>query len=338
MDARPISQERVRRRERSSVALAGSNAQRDSVVEKRRFHSALSVVFTLFLVGATSAEGAVVFSALEDGSWRLYHQTDPAAEPQPIPTPGIVGDQGAPRLSPDGTRVAFEVTGGGLHVCPVSGPDPCRSIRVDRGYPVRPAWNPRNGALIFAHYRFEADEELSTLKRADADLAHIEPVIEQTGIQDFPDVSPDGGRLAYTSWLSVMPYRGGVRVVRQLWTLDLARGRAGQLVLSNAGDIHPRWSPDGTRLAFSSNRSGRYEIRTVAADGSDPRRITDGPGDKTWPVWSPDGTRILFTRVQEGRSGLSLVSLDSGKIIPYQPFGADAAIQLKDADWRAGAD
>jgi Tol biopolymer transport system component len=135
-----------------------------------------------------------------------------------------------------------------------------------------------------------------------------------------------------------MPYRGGVSVVQQLWILDLARGRAGQLLLSNASDIHPRWSPDGSRLAFSSNRTGRYEIWTVAADGSGARQVTDGPGEKTWPTWSPDGKRILFTHTQSGRSGVSLVSIEGGEITPYQPFGAGAAIQIKDADWRAASD
>jgi len=301
--------------------------------------SALVLLALALLIGATaSAQAAVVFSALTNGAWQLYYQADPAAEPRAIATPGIVGDRGAPRLSPDGTEVAFEVTGRGVHVCPVTGNDPCRSAVLNRGNPARPAWNPRTGDLVFAHYTFQADEEGSTLKRANAALAKIEPLIDQTGIQDFPDVSPDGGHLAYTSWLSVMPYRGGVSVVQQLWTLDLARGRAGQLVLSNASDIHPRWSPDGSQLAFSSNRTGRYEIWTVLADGSGAHQVTDGPGEKTWPTWSPDGQRILFTHTQSGRTGLSLADIESGNITAYQPFGNGAPIQLKDADWRSPAD
>lgn len=302
----------------------------------RRTARAVALRALVLLLGGTmSAQAAVVFSALTNGGWHLYYQADPDDRPLMIPTPRITGDRGAPRLSPDGSEVAFEVTGGGLHVCPVTGKDPCRSVVLDQGYPARPAWNPRTGALVFAHYTFKADEEGSTLKRADSRLAHVEPVIDQTGIQDFPDVSPDGGRLAYTSWLTVMPYRGGVSVVQQLWTLDLARGRSGQLVLSNASDIHPRWSPDGSRLAFSSNRTGRYEIWTVAADGSGARQVTDGPGEKTWPTWSPDGTRILFTHTQAGRTGLSLVDLAVSEITAYQPFGRGTAIQLKDADWRS---
>jgi Tol biopolymer transport system component len=285
---------------------------------------------------AAGARAEVVFSALQDGAWRLYRQTDPSAVPAPVPTPGVTGDQGAPRLSPSGAEVAFEVTGGGLRVCPLDGSASCRGLAPDQGFPVRPVWHPRTGGLVFSRYTATAEEERSRLEQVDSTLTRVEPLIDQTGIQDFPDLAPDGTRLAYTSWLTVMPYRGGVSVVQQLWTLDLVRARAGQLLLSNASDIHPRWSPDGSRLAFASNRSGRYEIWVVTADGSDPRQVTEGPGDKTWPVWSPDGGQCLFTHIQGGRSALSLVTLSSGELVPYRPFGADADIEIRDADWRAG--
>lgn len=302
----------------------------------RRCAMALAIV--LLPIATAKLHAAVVFSALQDGIWSLYRQSEPGAVPRPVPVQSIRGDKGAPRLSPDGARIAFEVTGTGLYVCPVDGAGDCRSISVVQGYPVRPAWHPLTGDLVFVHFTFKADEELSTIELASDGLAKVTPVIGQTGIQDFPDLSPDGRRLVYTSWLTVMPYRGAVSVVQQLWTLDLGRGRAGQLLLSNASDIHPRWSPDSGRLAFSSNRTGRYEIWVVGADGSDPWQVTDGPGEKTWPVWSPDGSRILFSQTQQGRSGLSTVVVGSGEIEPYAPFGPNSDIQIKDADWRAAAD
>ncbi|WP_089723714.1 PD40 domain-containing protein [Candidatus Thiosymbion oneisti] len=297
-----------------------------------------AAVIALVLSAAANVHAALVFSALRDGVWRLYHQSEPDAPPRPIPAQPLAGDQGAPRLSPDGKWVAFEITGGGLQVCPITGAGACRSVAVGSGYAVRPAWNPRTGALVLVHFTFKGGEEQSTIKLTGGDPAAITPLIEQTGIQDFPAVAPDGRRLAYTSWLTVMPYRGRVSVVQQLWTLELGTGRAGQLLLSNAGDIHPRWSPDGSRIAFSSNRTGRYELWTTSNAGTDLHRITDGPGDKTWPAWSPDGSRILFTHTRKGRSGLSLVRIDTGEIRPYNPFGPDSGIQLKDPDWRAVAD
>lgn len=302
---------------------------------KLSYRTAAVLVMPLLLAISAGADADLVFSALQDGTWQLYGQADPRSPPQPIPTPGIAGDKAAPRLSPDGTRVAFEVTGGGLWVCPVAGTAGCRALAVGPGSAVRPAWHPRTGELVFVRYAFTADAEQSTIELAAGDLDQIRPVIEQTGIQDFPAVAPDGGRLVYTSWLTVMPYRGRVAVVQQLWTLDLVRGRAGQLLLSNASDIHPRWSPDGARIAFSSNRTGHYEIWTVGADGTGLRQVTAGPGEKTWPAWSPDGSRILFTHTREGLTGLSLVGAEGGADEPMTPFGPDAQVQIKDPDWVA---
>jgi Tol biopolymer transport system component len=65
-------------------------------------------------------------------------------------------------------------------------------------------------------------------------------------------------------------------------------------------DLHkdrlPRWSPDGKRLAFYSDRSGRYEIWTINADGSGLQQMTftSGPG-VVYPVWSPDGGRLAYS-------------------------------------------
>ncbi len=60
-------------------------------------------------------------------------------------------------------------------------------------------------------------------------------------------------------------------------------------------DRGPEWSPDGKRIAFYSNRVGRYEIWSVNPDGSGLTQLTKTTGPGTWfPHWSPDGTRLAF--------------------------------------------
>ena len=62
-------------------------------------------------------------------------------------------------------------------------------------------------------------------------------------------------------------------------------------------DFDQAWSPDGNKLAFTSNRDGdSFEIYTMNADGSDVQRLTNDSIDEGQPAWSPDGTRIAFTR------------------------------------------
>ncbi len=58
----------------------------------------------------------------------------------------------------------------------------------------------------------------------------------------------------------------------------------------------PAWSPDGTKLAFTSLRAGGFRIYVMDADGSNLRRLTNSTEDEGHPAWSPDGTRIAYAR------------------------------------------
>ena len=64
-------------------------------------------------------------------------------------------------------------------------------------------------------------------------------------------------------------------------------------------DWQPVWSPDGTRIAFVSNRNGgNVQIYIMDSDGKNPTRLTDGVWDRE-PAWSPDGRKIAFSGYPE---------------------------------------
>ena len=63
-----------------------------------------------------------------------------------------------------------------------------------------------------------------------------------------------------------------------------------RLTRNDAGDISAAWSPDGTQIAFASNRDGDGEIYVTAADGSQPTRLTRNDAGDISAAWSPDGT------------------------------------------------
>ena len=112
------------------------------------------------------------------------------------------------------------------------------------------------------------------------------------------DVSPDGAWLvlgASSPAEDLLLVRSGGGDVRQL-TNDLARDRT------------PYWSPDGSRILFASNRSGKYEAWTIRPDGSGLTQITrllDQP--VLYPFWSPDGKQIGFNYFSRGTALLDLV-------------------------------
>jgi len=59
-------------------------------------------------------------------------------------------------------------------------------------------------------------------------------------------------------------------------------------------DIYPTWSPDGSQLAFVSDRDSNWEIYRMSPDGTGVINLTQSPADEYAPVWSPDGQRIAF--------------------------------------------
>ena len=83
-----------------------------------------------------------------------------------------------------------------------------------------------------------------------------------------------------------------------------------RLTVHPARDVEPAWSPDGSRIAFVSDRDGNDEIYVMNADGSNPVRLTTGPSSDFGPAWSPDGARIAFATDRDGNAEIYLMNAD----------------------------
>lgn len=83
----------------------------------------------------------------------------------------------------------------------------------------------------------------------------------------------------------------------EIWTMNADGSNPTQLTNTGGGNRSPRWSPDGTRIAFASGRDGDLEIFVMNADGSDQRQLTfnTDPGDK-FPSWTADGKQIVYDK------------------------------------------
>jgi TolB protein len=73
-----------------------------------------------------------------------------------------------------------------------------------------------------------------------------------------------------------------------------------RLTESRGLDDYPAWSPDGKRLAFTSNRDGNLEIYTIEPDGKNPRNETQHSAIDNFPAWSPDGKLTFISNRDSG--------------------------------------
>jgi TolB protein len=138
---------------------------------------------------------------------------------------------------------------------------------------------------------------------SDYDGANQRAVTANRSLTGFPTWGPDARTLAYMLWPAAAPSNIVIN------TLD---GRPVQPLLPSDGYTYqvPAWSPDGTRIAFASNRSGNSDIWVANRDGSGMRQITNHPEIDTSPTWSPNGVQLAFVSGRSGGKQIYIVNSD----------------------------
>jgi eukaryotic-like serine/threonine-protein kinase len=138
-----------------------------------------------------------------------------------------------------------------------------------------------------------AQTQLTWFDRSGRELGKVGPPFDATQLS--PSLSPDGGRVALFRLVN-----GNV----DIWLLDVVRGVPTRFTFDSADDAIPLWSPDGSRIVFSSNRRGVHDlyVKPAAGPGSDEALLVQSEQFKSVTDWSSDGRFLLYQSVDPKRS------------------------------------
>ncbi len=194
--------------------------------------------------------------------------------------PRFDGTNNSPAWSADGTKLAFSssMRGSSEIFLSDSAGGNLKRVTAFSGGNMSPAFNPKTGAQIaFVSGR----TGLPQVYLMDVDGTNTERLTD-TGYAVSPAWSPNGQFLAF-AWRR--KYGPGIPGSQDIYIMDVASRKWVQLTFDGGVNDFPCWSPDGRHIVFESNRSGKYQIWTMLADGSQLKALTS-TGQNYQPNWS----------------------------------------------------
>jgi Tol biopolymer transport system component len=265
---------------------------------------------------APDGQALVLVTRTPDGQSRLVHhvlETGARRLLTDAPRPFV---ESHPRISPDGTTVAFTRIGDGrsaLFLVPLSGGEPVALGNWSSGLIGGLTWTP-DGREILVARPVTSGRQLVRVK-----VASREPEVPVPGIPHGAIVpSASRFRNGRTYRLAVVSGQQdiGLRLV------DLRASRRGDTITAHSPfcdatrmDTPGRFSPDGRQVAFASDRSGSQQLWVANLDGSRLRSVTQLQ-DATVSLgsWSPDGRSLAFDATFGGKTHIYLVPVGGGPV------------------------
>ena len=220
--------------------------------------------------------------------------------------------------SPDGLRIAFVRADRAYHRDPqeiwVMDADGSNQLLLSDGDSRGPVWSPDGRSIAFVF-----SNETYSVPAAGGERIQI------TDLDAAPvGWSPDGEMLVVEAGRGAVA--GGAHdLAGDLWLVAEDGSAPTQLTDAPGRDYGARWSPDGSRLLFNSDRDGKEEIYLINADGSGLTRLTMELGIDGAGRWSDNGTAILFMSDREGEMALYVMDVDGSDVTRIWPEGSPAA-------------
>jgi Tol biopolymer transport system component/DNA-binding winged helix-turn-helix (wHTH) protein len=223
------------------------------------------------------------------------------------PPASVIGDC-SPAFSPDGKSVAFvrviSAVVGEVYLVSADGGEPEQLTFSGEGIS-NLTWTPDGREIVFSS-RYGGK---SNLLRIPFEGGTPQWLSESGNSAQYPAFSLRGNRLA---WVRNTDNTDIFRIT--LNSKTEAKEQPANVIPSTAIETSPRYSPDGKRIAFVSNRSGSDEIWVSGSEGENPVRLTSFRGPLVGsPSWSPDGRQIVFDCRPEGNADIFTISSEGGQ-------------------------
>lgn len=202
--------------------------------------------------------------------------------------------------SPDGRSLIFSASPAGGNVpylwrVNASGGDAAERIELAGSLAGSPSAAPGVGRIVFSR----GNQDPDIWKVAPGGVPA--PFIASTRLDNNPEFSPDGRRLAFCSY---RPAADGTRLdVVEVFVADADGSNRMQLTQGPGREqCGPQWSPDGRQIAFDSQADdGGWDIFVVDSKGGAPRLLTPSSASENIPSWSRDGRFVYFASNRSGR-------------------------------------
>lgn len=174
-----------------------------------------------------------------------------------------------------------------------------RKVMESRDPVMSPAWSPDSRRLAYVSF----ENNVSSVFVQTLRTGNRVRVSSRAGINGSPAFSPDGRKLVLTL--------GGVDGNLDIHTLDIATRELNRLTTNSAIDTEGSWSPDGSEIYFTSDRSGGPQVFRIDANGGTPERVTFEGSYNARPRLSPDGEKLAMVHLDRGNYRIAVQDLST---------------------------